>query len=146
MLSREEITFYSLKNEIRRSLPISHYILTPTITEESWHCMIYRVSITEEEKKRLASSMGTILQKKYTEDVRVQLCDHLDDVFTYTLQNSKELMSLTFLQVPDKLDVSVVLVKDETVIFKEYIQDQDGVRRLIETIMKSVNDESVEQV
>lgn len=146
MLSREKITCSSLKNEIIRFLPISHYILTPTITEESWQCMIYRISITEEEKKRLASNMSTILQKKYNEDVRVQLCDQLDDVFTYTLQNSKELIALTFLKVQDKLDVSVVLVKDESVIFNQYIQDQDGVRKLIETIMKSLNDESVEQV
>lgn len=144
MVNQEKITFYSLKDEIRRSLPINHYILTPTITEKSWHCKIYQISITEEKKKQLALNMSTILQKKYNDDVRIQLSDQLNDVFIYALEDSKELMSLTFLKVQDKLDMHVVLVKDETIIFEDYIHDQDGIQKLIEMIINFLKDESIE--
>lgn len=146
MLSQEKITCYSLKNEIRKALPASHYILTPIITDKSWHCKIYRISITEESKKQLVSNMSTILQKKYNEDVRIQFSDQLDDIFSYTLENSKELMSLMFLKVQGKLEVSIIQVKEETIIFEAYIHDQFGMQKLIETIMKSLNDESTKPV
>ena len=140
MIKEEKINFYSLKSTIRRALPKSYYIFTPTISECSWECPIYQIAITEEQKKEILENMSTLFQSEATEDVRLQISNQFDQVMYYALQHSNKILSVTFLKVHNNLEVSVTKDEDNSVILKERVSCQDDVQPLIGRIIESLTD------
>lgn len=143
MMEQQKINFHYLNSQIRNSLPHVYYILPPLITEKAWHCSIYHIDITEEKRKQMYLQMNELFPRKFNDDKRIALSMQIDEVLHYAVQNSPKVMSIEFAKVQEILKVSVIMDKNEQVIFDDYIDQQDSVENFIELILISLEEHSV---